>query len=81
MEPAAARTIFYEFIGLLLIVPMWKICSKAGLWPALSLLIVLVPGGLGLLIVGWVLAFRQWPSRKERVAVLGSIEQQRGLLR
>jgi hypothetical protein len=48
----------YLFISVLLIVPFWKICQKAGFNPALSMLI-LVPY-FGLLIVMGLLAFKAW---------------------
>lgn len=53
------------FIGhlllmLLLIVPTWRICERAGFSGALSLLL-LVPV-VGLLVVMAVLAFSDWPN-------------------
>ena len=45
--------------SLLLVVPLWKIHAKAGLRPALSLL-VFVPL-FGLIVVSAVLAFVHWP--------------------
>ncbi|RCW94628.1 hypothetical protein [Marinomonas foliarum] len=47
-------------LGLLLVVPLWKIHGKAGKNPALALF-VFIPY-LGLLIVSLVLAFSRWPA-------------------
>jgi len=47
------------FVWLLTIVPFWKICSKAGLSPWLSILMV-VP--LANIIVPFVVAFSDWPA-------------------
>ena len=47
---------------LLFIVPTWKIFSRAGLRPALSLL-MFVPG-IGWLIVSLMLSFMKWPAIK-----------------
>jgi len=47
-------------IGILLVVPLWKIHGKAGKNPALSLFVFLPY--LGLLIVSLVLAFSRWPA-------------------
>ena len=53
------------FLGLiLLIIPLWRICARAGYHPALSL-ICLIPF-VGLLIVAVVLAFTEWPSAERR---------------
>jgi len=43
----------------LIIVPLWRVCTRAGFNGALSLL-VLIPW-LGVLIVGAVLSFATWP--------------------
>lgn len=57
-------------IGLaLLIIPLWKICARAGFNPALSL-IAIIPF-LGFLIVVGILAFAQWPSQKISSPVQG----------
>lgn len=48
----------------LLIVPLWRICGRAGFSPALSLLVIIPV--LGLVIVAAVLAFAEWPSLKNR---------------
>ena len=47
---------------ILLVVPLWKICGRAGFNPALSL-IAIIPL-LGLLFVGGILAFAEWPVSK-----------------
>lgn len=46
--------------SVLVIVPLWRICARAGFNGALSLL-ALIPW-LGVLIVGTVLSFAKWPS-------------------
>lgn len=48
----------------LVIVPLWRICGRAGFSPALSLLAVIPV--LGFLIVAAVLGFAEWPSEKSR---------------
>lgn len=45
----------------LVIVPLWRICTRAGFNGALSLL-VLIPW-LGVLVVGAVLSFAAWPAQ------------------
>ena len=50
-----ASTIFF-------VVPFWRICRRAGLKPALSLL-TLIPGGI--LVLLWVIAFARWPAMRE----------------
>ncbi len=47
-------------LGLVLIFPLWKIHSKAGKNPVLSLFVFLPY--LGLLIVSLNLAFSSWPA-------------------
>ena len=47
--------------AILLLYPAWRIFSKAGLAPALSLL-VLIPG-LGILICALILVFTNWSPR------------------
>jgi hypothetical protein len=56
-----------EFIGgviglILVIVPLWRICARAGFSPALSLLAI-IPW-LGFLIVAVVLGFSEWPATR-----------------
>ncbi len=51
-------------LGLLLILPAWKICGKAGFNPLLSLL-VFVPY-LGYLALSLILAFAAWPMAQGR---------------
>lgn len=57
-------TIAFSFIAMLIIiVPVWKIFSKAGLHPALSLLLF-IPA-IGPIIVLLILAFADWqPARR-----------------
>lgn len=45
----------------LIIVPLWRICTRAGFSGALSLL-ALIPW-LGLLIVGAIISFANWPIK------------------
>ena len=45
--------------AVLLLYPLWRIFSRAGLAPAWSLLI-LIPGGA--IIVPLILAFARWPN-------------------
>jgi hypothetical protein len=47
-------------LAVLLVIPVWRIFRRAGLHPALSLLLF-IPG-LGVLIVSVVLAFSRWPA-------------------
>lgn len=47
---------------ILFVVPFWRICKRAGLKPALSLL-TLIPGGIVVLL--WVIAFAKWPALAE----------------
>ena len=49
---------------ILIIVPLWRICRRAGFSPALSLLAV-IPG-IGLLIVAAVLGLAEWPRARDR---------------
>ncbi len=61
MENTVLLDILAGFVfGLPLIVPLWKIHAKAGMRPALSLLVFLPY--LGLLITTMVLAFSRWPA-------------------
>ena len=53
-------------LAILVIVPLWRICGRAGFSPALSLLAI-IPW-LGFLIVAAVLGFAEWPSLKSRRA-------------
>ena len=48
--------------SILFVIPLWKICKRAGFPPVLSLL-ACVPL-LGILIVGAVLAFVEWPAAR-----------------
>lgn len=49
---------------ILVIVPLWRICGRAGFSPALSLLAAIPV--LGFVIVAAVLGFAEWPSAKNR---------------
>jgi len=46
----------------LVIVPLWRICSRAGFNGAIAL-VTLIPV-VGLLIVGFILSFCTWPQPK-----------------
>lgn len=48
-------------VTVLIVVPLWRICARAGFSGALSL-IALLPW-LGVLIVGAILSFANWPAR------------------
>jgi hypothetical protein len=45
-------------LALLVVVPLWRICARAGLNPALSL-VAIIPF-LGVPIVAALLSFREW---------------------
>ena len=55
--------IFYLAFAAIFIVPLWRICTRAGFNGALSLL-ALIPW-LGLVIVGAVLSFSTWQHKKQ----------------
>lgn len=61
MNPFAAL-----LLSVILVVPFWKICSKAGYSGWLSLLI-LVP--IANLILLYFLAFSEWPSRRDGISI------------
>lgn len=49
---------------LLVIIPLWRICGRAGFHPVLSL-IAIIPI-LGFLVVVGILAFSKWPASKHK---------------
>jgi hypothetical protein len=51
-------------LAVLVVVPLWRICGRAGFSPALSLLAI-IPW-LGFLVVAAVLGFADWPTLKNR---------------
>ena len=55
--------LFLIMPGILIVIPFWKICSKAGFSGAISLLI-LVP--IANIILIFFLAFSEWPSLKNK---------------
>ena len=55
--------IFYPIFAALFIVPLWKVCTRAGFNGTLSLL-ALIPW-LGLIIVGGVLSFSTWQQKNQ----------------
>ncbi len=59
-------------IAILLIVPYWKIFSKAGFsgWLSLTMLIPLIN-----LLVPYYLAFAAWPVHKKLVSLEDSVKQ------
>ncbi|MES2323064.1 MAG: hypothetical protein V4633_12440 [Pseudomonadota bacterium] len=48
----------------LLIIPLWRICARAGFQPAMSL-VAAIPF-VGLLVVAAILAFGNWPADSGR---------------
>lgn len=56
----------------LFVLPLWKICKRAGFHPALSL-IAIVPL-LGILIVGAILAFAEWPAARRAAVASTAVE-------
>jgi hypothetical protein len=54
-------------VAALLLLPVWRIHKRAGLSPALSLLI-LVPVA-GVLVCSLILAFSRWPATERRSAI------------
>lgn len=58
----------FAVMAALTVVPLWRICARAGFNGALSLL-ALIPW-LGILIVGAILAFATWPAES------GIVEEQ-----
>lgn len=52
-------------LAVVLMLPFWFICKKAGLSPWLSL-ITLVP--FGAIVLPFVLAFIEWPSLKRSIS-------------
>jgi hypothetical protein len=59
--PAAIFLIL--FFGFLIILPCWKILSKAGLPPIMSLLVFVPVINIGLL---YFVAFTEWPALRQR---------------
>ncbi|GMV01493.1 MAG: hypothetical protein KJZ98_17120 [Burkholderiaceae bacterium] len=57
------KLLFYLVFAAIFIVPLWRICARAGFNGALALM-ALIPW-LGLLIVGAVLSFASWPTKKQ----------------
>lgn len=58
---AISQEIFRQFVlGLLLVIPAWRICTRAGLPSAVGLL-VFVPYA-GYLVLSTILAFKVWPA-------------------
>lgn len=49
----------------LIIVPLWRICTRAGFNGAMSLLAI-IPW-LGVIIVGAILSFASWPSKTNAI--------------
>lgn len=56
-------------MAVLLVVPLWRICGRAGFAPALAL-VAAVPF-LGFLIVAAVLGFAEWPRLAHRAPPRG----------
>jgi len=53
----------------LIIVPLWRICGRAGFSPALSLL-ALIPI-IGFVVVAAILGFVEWPSHRNHPDLKG----------
>jgi hypothetical protein len=49
-------------VTILIVLPLWRICRRAGFHPALSL-IAIIPL-LGFIIVAGILGFATWPTFK-----------------
>jgi hypothetical protein len=62
--------IWVALFAVLVVVPLWRICGRAGFSPALSLLAI-IPW-LGFLIIAAVLGFAEWPNLKNRQKSQGS---------
>ena len=60
MSELQEEILYTVILGLILIYPLWRIHSRAGFNPLLSLFIFLP--FLGYLIVYLMLAFRRWPA-------------------
>ena len=60
MEDQASSLVVGLLVTILALIPLWRVFSRAGLAPALSLL-VLVPI-LGWAIVAVILAVSDWPA-------------------
>jgi hypothetical protein len=55
--------LFYLVFAVIFIVPLWRVCARADFNGALSLA-ALIPW-LGLVIIGAVLSFAAWPTKKQ----------------
>ena len=64
MQDQASNFVLPVIIAILALIPLWRVFSRAGLVPALSLL-VLIPV-LGWVIVGLILALSDWPALNRR---------------
>ena len=57
---------YLGIVGLaVIVIPLWRVCDRAGFNPALALL-AFVPFA-GVVIVGAVLAFGDWPALRKPV--------------
>lgn len=56
-------SVWMILIGILLVIPFWRLCQRLGFPGALSLL-VLVP--LANIFLIYFLAFSRWPASRER---------------
>jgi len=55
--------------GVVVLIPLWRICERAGLTPAIALL-VLIPY-VGIVLVALILAFSTWRSASVRIDQYG----------
>ncbi len=58
------ETVIGLIAAVLIIVPLWRICGRAGFSPLLSLLIIIPL--VGFAIVAAILGFAKWPSLNNR---------------
>jgi len=63
---ALIALVAYFLVMLLLIVPTWRICTRAGFSGALALLHLVPIPFVGLLVVMAILAFSDWPAGESR---------------
>jgi hypothetical protein len=63
MDQAELQPLNFVLSAVLLVPPLWRICTRAGFSPALSL-IAIVPG-VGFLVLSGILAFGNWQASVE----------------
>jgi len=66
MDSGGGQLITWIIVTVITVVPFWRVMTRVGIAPALSLLL-LIPG-VGFLAVLFVIAYSDWPGmRGERV--------------